>query len=301
MQQLAAFILFLNPILWASYFAVTKDALDRFDPAVFATLDTLVALPFGIVILAFTWKQLNRRVLIAGFVLGCFFSAETLTEMYALDYTTATNAGLIPGLEGVLAILITVLVLRRSVSNANWLAAILSLVGVAILLAESPKTGGHWFGDLLALLAMVIFTLHVFAIDKLTSDKTLRLLPCFGVELVVAALITGSGSLLLADWQSFTPPDDHDSLILLYVGVVTTVLPAAIAIFFQPYVSPVYVIFVYMIEPLWVVLIAFIYLGETLTVLGYFGGGLIVFGAFMNMLFDKSENNQPLKPQLKEA
>lgn len=301
MRRLAACLLFLNPILWASYFAVTKEALDRFDPAVFATLDVLVALPFGIVILAFTWKQLNRKVLIAGTVLGCFFSAEMLTEMYALDYTTATNAGFLPSLQGFLAILIAVLVLRRSVSASNWFAGFLSLAGAVILLIESPKTGGHWFGDMLALLAMVIFTVHVFAIDKFTSDRSLGLLPCFGVELVVAALIISIGSLFLADWQSFTPPVGRDLLIIFYVGAVTTVLPMAIAIFFQPYVSPVYVIFIYMIEPLWMALIAFLYIGETLTAIGYFGGGLIVFGAIVNTLRDKSEGSQALEPRLKEA
>lgn len=301
MRRLAACLLFLNPILWASYFAVTKEALERFDPAVFATLDVLVALPFGILILAFTWKRLNRKVVFAGTVLGCFFAAEILTEMYALDHTTATNAGFLPSLQGFLAILIAYLVLRRRVSSVNWLAGVLSLAGAVILLVESPKAGGHWYGDLLALLAMVIFTVHVFAIDKLTSDRSLGLLPCFGVELVVAAVIVSFGSLFLADWQSFTLPGGRDVLIILYVGVITTVLPTAIAIFFQSYVSPVYVIFIYMIEPLWMALIAFLYIGETLTALGYLGGGLIVFGAIMNTLRDKSEGGRALEPQLKQA
>ena len=286
----------LNPILWASYFAVTREALDRFDPAVFATLDMMAALPFGLAILAFTWKRLNRQALYAGAVLGCFHAGETLLEMYALDHTTATNTGVIANLQGIVAIFIAVVILGRRVGPSTGLAGLLSLAGVAILMLESAEAGGHWYGDVLAILAMVVFTVHIFAIDHFTADAKLSIVCCLGVEQVVAALVTGAGSTVLADWSTFTMPGQSDTLIIFYLAVFTGLLPSAIALFFQPYVSPVYVVFVYLIEPLWVALIAFLYIGETLTPIGYMGGGLIIVGALINTLFDKSEGSRETAP-----
>ncbi len=296
MKSLAAFLFFLNPILWASYFAVTREALDRYEPAVFATLDMMAALPFGLAILALTWKRLNRKALFAGFVLGCFHASETLLEMYALDHTTATNTGVVANLQGIVAIFIAVVILGRRVGPPTWFAGLLSLAGVAILMLESAKAGGHWYGDVLAILAMVLFTIHIFAIDHFTSDTKLSIVCCLGVEQVVAALVAGAGSTVLADWSSFSMPGQSDMLIIFYIAVFTGLLPSAIALFFQPYVSPVFVVFVYMIEPLWVALIAFLYIGETLTMVGYLGGGLVVLGAVINTLFDKTEGSREAAP-----
>ncbi len=296
MRSLAAFLFFLNPILWASYFAVTREALDRYEPAVFATLDMMAALPFGLAILALTWKRLNREALFAGFVLGCFHASETLLEMYALDHTTATNTGVVANLQGVVAIFIAVVILGRRIGPPTWFAALLSLAGVAILMLESAEAGGHWYGDVLAILAMVLFTIHIFAIDHFTADTKLSIVCCLGVEQVVAALVTGAGSTVLADWSAFAMPGQSDMLIIFYIAVFTGLLPSAIALFFQPYVSPVFVVFVYLIEPLWVALIAFLYIGETLTPIGYMGGGLVILGALINTLFDKSEGSREAAP-----
>ena len=292
MRKIAAFLFFLNPILWASYFAVSKEALDRFDPAVFATLDMLVAVPIGLAILVILHRRVDRQAVVAGMVLGTFHAVETLLEMHALDATTATTAGLVSNLQGVFAIFIAYVFLRRRIGGPSWLAGFLSLVGVAVLLIESPKSGGHWTGDTLAILAMFVFVIHIFMIDRFTADPAVSVVAMLGVEQLTAAAVTIGFSSFAADWQSFTTPAWSDVLIILYIALFTGVLPSAIALTCQPYVSPIYVVFVYLMEPFWLALIAFLYIGEILTPLGYLGGGLIILGSLINTVFDKSESSR---------
>ena len=70
MTSVAALVFLLNPILWASYYAVIKGALDRFEPAVFAALDMLVVLPCGLVVMVATRSRINAKVVGVGVFLG---------------------------------------------------------------------------------------------------------------------------------------------------------------------------------------------------------------------------------------
>ena len=286
MKLVASAVLFLTPILWASYYAVTKEALDRFEPAAFATLDVLVALPFGIAIVIAWRKHLDRATVMGGIVLGALLACELLVYSFALDYTTATNAGFIPSSQGFLAIVIAAFALRQRVPVPTWIAGILCLTGVLLVVLESPSSGGHWRGDALLFLGTFIFTAYVFAIDRIASGRKVALWPCFGVELVTVAVIIGAVSPFFVDWSTFAQPATSDVYVILYVGIATTVAPAAICIFFQPYVSPIYVAFIFVLEPLWAALVSTLYLGETVTTLAYVGGGMILIAAAANTIHD---------------
>ena len=286
MRLVASVVLFLTPVLWASYYAVTKEALDRFEPAAFAALDVLVALPFGIAILVAWRRHIDRATLIGGVVLGTILAGELLAYTFALNYTTATNAGFIPSTQGFVAILIASVVLRHKIPVPTWLAGLLCLAGALLVVMESPNSGGHWGGDALVFLGAFIFTIYIFAVDRVVKGGQVALWPCFGVELVTVAVIVCAVSPIFVDWGSFTAPAVSDYYVILYVGIATTVLPTAICIFFQPYVSPVYVAFIFVLEPLWSALVCNLYLGETVTTLAYLGGGLILIAALANTVFD---------------
>ena len=271
---------------WASYYAVTKGVLERFDPLAFAALDVLVALPIGIAILTFARKQINWAVVSRGALLGAILALELIIELYGLERTTATNTAFIGSLVGVLAILFAFLVLRQRIRRGAWLAGLISAAGAILLVMESPNSGGDWTGDALALLSTVVFVFYIFAVDKVTADGKLPLWPCYGVQLVTMALVVGSVSLFFTDLEDFAPARQSDFLIILYVGIVTTVLPYAISVFFQRFISPVAVAFLYGTEPLWCAIIAYYYLAESLTTTAYIGGAIIALGILVHTIIE---------------
>ena len=301
MRSIAFFLLFLNPILWASYYAVTKEVLERVDPLVFGALDMLVALPFGIAILFLARRQVNWTVVSRGVLLGGLLALVLVIELFGLDRTTATNSAFIGSLVGFMAILFAFLLLRQRVRGAVWLAGLVSALGALLLILESPNGGGDWSGDGLALLSTAGFTVYIFATDKVTADGKLPLWPCYGIQLVTMAVVIGGGSLVFADWRNLESLEQSDFLVVAYVGIGTTVLPYAVSLFFQRFVSPVTVAALYGTEPLWCAVFAHLYLAETLTAAAYVGGGLIALGVLAHSMIDARIDHEEPETQFQPA
>ena len=301
MKSIATFLFFLNPILWASYYTVTKDVLERIDPLIFGALDMLVALPFGIVILFFARRQITWFVISRGVLLGSLLALVVVIELFGLDRTTATNSAFIGSLVGFMAILFAFLVLRQKFRGAVWLAGLVSAAGAILLVLESPNSGGDWTGDALGLLSTVVFMIYIFATDKVTADGKLPLWPCYGVQLVTMTVLIGGGSLAFADWGNLGSLQQSDYLIVAYVGIGTTVLPYAVSLFFQRFVSPVTVAILYGTEPLWCAVFAHLYLAETLTTAAYVGGGLIALGVLAHSFIESLAEDQVPAVQVQAA
>ena len=204
----------------------------------------------------------------------------------ALKHTTATNTAFFPSLNGIIAALIAWGVLRSRIRRATWIAGGISSAGALLLIFESPQQGGHWGGDLIALLAAFLYTCYIFSVDHEVHRKDVAPWPLFGVELVTMVVLTALGAALFGDWSAVKPELPRDALVILYIGFGTTFLPTAISIFMQKYTAPVTVAFIYVFEPVWSALLARAYLGEELALRGYLGGALIVCGAFLHTWYE---------------
>jgi drug/metabolite transporter (DMT)-like permease len=283
MKTLAVLLFSLNPILWGSFYAAGKYSLDFADPFVFSTAELAVAAVPALVILAATWRRLNLQVLRRGLLLGSVLYAGVLTSTWALAYTTATDTAFYPAINGFVAALIAWLVFRRPVGWQTWSAGLLSVLGATLLISQVTRGGGHLLGDGIGLAAAVLYTIYIFCADELSSGDQRSLLPMFAVEVITMAVLSGIATGASGHYR-------HVSMASLgevwpwvvYAGLATTFLPTAISIFFQRYINPVTVAFLYVLEPVWGALIAHVGLGETLTIGGYLGGGLIVSGAVLN-------------------
>ena len=200
-----------------------------------------------------------------------------------------------------MADLFAFLVLRQRVRGAAWLAGLVSAAGAILLVLESPNSGGDWTGDALGLLSTVVFMIYIFATDKVTADGKLPLWPCYGVQLVTMTVLIGGGSLAFADWGNLGSLQQSDYLIVAYVGIGTTVLPYAVSLFFQRFVSPVTVAILYGTEPLWCAVFAHLYLAETLTTAAYVGGGLIALGVLAHSFIESLAEDQVPAVQVQAA
>jgi drug/metabolite transporter (DMT)-like permease len=297
MKTLSVLLFGLNPILWGSFYAAGKFSLGFADPFVFSTAELAVAAVPALVILAATWRRLNFQVVRRGVVLGMVLYAGVLTSTWALAYTTATDTAFYPAINGFVAALIAWLIFRRPVGWVTWSAGLLSVLGAMLLISQVTKGGGHLLGDGIGLAAAVIYTIYIFCADKLSSGDQRSLLPMFATEVVTMAVLSAVATgvsghargLTAAGFGSVWP-------WIVYAGLATTFLPTAISIFFQRYINPVTVAFLYVLEPVWGALIAHLGLGETLTIGGYLGGALIVSGAVLNTWLQEPEaGSEPVR------
>jgi drug/metabolite transporter (DMT)-like permease len=278
-KAVTCLLFFLNTLLFATYYSVSKEALGRIEPIVFSFFEMVVLAPVALCILALTWKDVTSTVIKRGVLLGSMLCLALFTIAIALKYTTATDTAFFPSLNGLLAALIAWLLLKQPVKKVTWFAGVISVIGTVLLISYSPM--GGWRGTVIAFLGGVFFTCYVFLADHEQQDDVPPW-PLFGVEMLTTAAWATLIALLFGDWQAVHPLFPKDTLIILYVAGATTFLPILITVLMQKYISPVTVSFIYILEPVSGAIIANLYLHEILPLQGYIGGGLVIVGTLIH-------------------
>ncbi|HCI79909.1 MAG TPA: hypothetical protein DHW02_09470, partial [Ktedonobacter sp.] len=281
----------VNTFLFGTYYAVAKNALGHIDPVMFSYFEMMTLVPAGLCILLCCWRRMTRAVVKRGMMLGSSLCLALFTISIALKYTSATSTAFFPSLNGFLAAIIAWFVLRQPVTKATWVAGVLSFIGTAMLILSTSMDGLR--GVLIAFLGGVFFTIYVFLSDSTETshsvhegqkpeNEEIAPLPLFGIELLTMAVWANLIVLLFGDWHTLHLALPQDAWTILYVAAACTFVPTLLAAFMQKHVSPVTVSFIYILEPVFGAIIAYLYLHETLPLYGYIGGVLVVFGAVIH-------------------
>lgn len=279
MRIVASFAFYLNTLLFATYYSVTKESLARIDPIVFTFFVMVLLVPVALIILMCSWRRLTKATIKSGFLLGSCLGLGIFTLAVALKYNSATSTAFFPSLNGLLAAIFSWLILRQSIGKITWLAGGISVAGAILLILNSPMGGAR--GALIAFIGSALCTFYVFLADYKQRDQV-NYWPLLSIELLTMALWACMIALLFGNWQAVHPALVKDSLSVLYIAFGTTFLPTLITVLLQKHIEPLTVSFIYILEPVLGAIVAYLYLRETLPFYGYAGGGLIVVGAIIN-------------------
>src|SRR5579875_1278591 len=279
MKIVACFAFFLNTLLFSTYYAIAKEALGRIEPIVFTYFEMMALVPAALCIVVLCWESITRQVIKRGVILGSSLCLALFTIAFALKYASATSTAFFPALNGFLAAFAAWIFLRQPVTKATWFAGLLSVVGTALLIVNSPVGGVR--GSLIAFLGGLFFTGYVFLSEHEQKDETEHW-PLFGIELLTMAVWANLVVLLFGNWQEVHPALPRDVWVILYVAGACTFLPTLITVLMQKHISAITVSFIYILEPVLGAIVSNIYLHEALPLDGYIGGGLIVLGAIVH-------------------
>jgi drug/metabolite transporter (DMT)-like permease len=286
--RLALCVLFLNPVLWASFYAITKQSLESVDPLVFAVAELSIAALPALSLLIVLNRLVTVRTVKAGAILGAVLLVAVLASTFALYYTTATNTAFFPALNGSLAAIFTVTVLRQPIGRRTQIATVFATSGALLIILFSVQGGGNTIGDAIALGAAAAYTVYIFCVDSQLGVQNgysvAELVTIGSIEIVVMACLSWVLFLGLGlDVNSLNFGRD-DAMSALYVGLFTTFAPTLIAALFQRYVAPLTVALLYVLEPVWGALAANLIDNEAIAFSGYVGGALIVIASIMNIV-----------------
>jgi drug/metabolite transporter (DMT)-like permease len=278
-------LLALNPVLWASFYAVTKTALTKIDPIAFSFMEMCVA-AVPVIFVAFGVRHaFNMAVFRRGLLLGTVLYGAVLSSTVALYFTTATDTAFFPALNGIMGAIIAAFLFRQKIHGITWFAGILSLAGAIFLIYLTPGNGTLHLGDFIALIAAFVYTIYVFCVGTSDEDNPRTLAAVFSVELCTMAILAGIAFVISLSFHHIDAGLLADNAPLaLYVGFFTTFLPTAIALYFQRYAGSVTVSFLYVLEPVWGAIAAHFVDKETLNAAAYLGGSLIVIGSILETM-----------------
>lgn len=246
------------------------------------TPTSLLFLRFGIaalcmwVLLLLKHSRLPRGKILLGLILmgGIGYAGQSFSYFTALQYAPAGLVAVLLYLFPALVTGLSFAVLKQPITRLKWFALTLSLLG--IVLVVGLQSGGQLKGILLAILAAVIYAIYIMVGAKITHGTDIRVSST--IIITSAAAVYG----VYGVWHGLTLPNTFAgwgaSIALALIGTVV-----AVWAFFEGVrrIGAVDASMLSTLEPVVTVVLAWVLLGERLTVLNLCGGVLILVAAVL--------------------
>ncbi|WP_165856140.1 DMT family transporter [Marinobacter sp. JSM 1782161] len=276
-------LLLLVAAFWGTSYGLSKQALLFYSVMGFIAIRFLATFLTLLPVFIREYRSGGGRDWRVGLPTGAILFLVFICETYGVAHTSAANAAFLISLCVLFTPFTEWLVFGRRPAGDNFLLAGLSFIGVAMLTTGSDVAFN--LGDLLILGAAILRAFMVTVTKKVTAGKQISTLSLTGIQSGVVGF--GALAILLA----FDPgevgglPMTTDFwLIVGYLVLFCTVF----AFFAQNYgarnIAPTRVSLLMGTEPAFGALFAVWWLGESIAVSGWLGGGLIIFSALYSIL-----------------
>ncbi len=281
---IAIVLLVLTTILWGSSFILTKYITEDVPIFLYLGLRFLIAL-FGFIPFFPHLKNINKKILLMGFITGMLYFFGIAFQTYGLQTTTAGKTGFITGLSTVIVPFITWLGYKKPLRIRVWSAVILSIVGMAFLLLEGAS--GLIIGDILVLICAFFFALYI-----VLNDKYVRLIDVYLYSIIQVLIISASSficSLFLKESYNFASFHPSFWYVMIYMGIAVMTLTILFQNWSQQYQGPTTTAIIFTLEPVFAALFGFLIGNEILSLFGWIGCILIFIAILITVI--KNKNN----------
>jgi len=279
-------LLLLTAVIWGFAFVAQRVGMEFVGPFTFNgvrfILGSLVLVPFAIRKMgshrdASTDADLTATLgggVLAGFAL---FAGASLQQV-GLVYTTAGNAGFITGLY-VVIVPILGLFFRQATNAGTWFGAMLAAVGLYLLSVTEHFTMA--FGDLLELAGAFFWAGHVLIIGWLSPRMNpirLALVQFATCGLLSLGVAVGFEEIALVGLRQATVP-------ILYGGALSVGIAYTLQVVAQRKARPAHAAILLSLEAVFAAVGGWLMLGETLSLRGLVGCGLMLSGMLLSQLW----------------
>lgn len=271
--QLAADLSLLFVALsWGATFIIVKTAVQDLPP--FPFLAVRFALAF-ITLLPFLWTQrqhINLTAIGKGMLIGIFLFLGYVSQTIGLQYTSASNAGFITGLNVVIVPMFVAYYQRKFPPKTIVIGALSACLGVGLLSIGDNFSINS--GDPIVLICAFCFAAHIFFVGRFAPEVNATVLTSF--QILTVSILSGVGTALLPQ-----PPMMFTGYV--WFGLILTALVCTSLAFFlqskmQQFTSASHTAIIFAAEPVFSAVFAYLLAGEILSPRGYIGAGCVLAG-----------------------
>jgi drug/metabolite transporter (DMT)-like permease len=213
-------------------------------------------------------------------ILGGLLGLGVIIQHIGLAHTTEAVSAFLTSMAILFVPLIMTFALRRPPNPVMWVGVILATAGIWLMTGAAPA--GFGFGEALGLACAVAFSCHIISVNIIVPmDNPWRMaggqfLVVGLFALVLLPFVTGGPeSLRPAEmFRLVTAPQVWPYLLLLIL--FPTLLAFGLLILFQPRVTPTRAVIVYMFEPVFATLFAWIVVARVYEPIMLTGAALIL-------------------------
>jgi drug/metabolite transporter (DMT)-like permease len=260
-------------VIWGSTFLLVKNALGEISTILFLALRfTLAAIVLGLIYKG----SLKRSGLGPGLAAGCLLFVAYVFQTKGLELTTPSKSAFLTGLSIPMVPLAGSLVYRIRPRLWEMAGVLIATAGMAMM---TLPTGGFAIGrgDFLSILCAVTFALHIVLVSHYS--------PAIGFQTIAVVQIATAALLGLGFFGLAEPVRFHPSLAVAAAVLVTGLLATALAFttmaWAQQYTTATRSALIFALEPVVAWVTSYVLTGETLSLRGKAGAGLILAGVLL--------------------
>ena len=253
------------------------------DPIMTAFYRIFISLPFFLFFSSFNiiekvkFPQFNNSYVIF-LVSGIFFALDLICWHWSIKLTTVSKATFLSNLAPIVVIIFSLIFLKEKFSKFFYLAALLSMVGMLMLLGESFKFNKSQFiGDLLGVLTAVWYGSYIVTISQLRKKyNSTSIMFLSGIVTAIILLIV---SMLFE--QSLIPQSLFTITIIFLLGFICQFMGQSFITYSLAYLSASLSSLCLLIQPIAATVLAYFFFQEKLTTIQFFGSALILIGIYI--------------------
>ena len=253
------------------------------DPIMTAFYRIFISLPFFLFFSSFNiiekvkFPEFNNSYVIF-LVSGIFFALDLICWHWSIKLTTVSKATFLSNLAPIVVIIFSLIFLKERFSKFFYLAALLSMVGMLMLLGESFKFNKSQFiGDLLGVLTAVWYGSYIVTISQLRKKyNSTSIMFLSGIVTAIILLIV---SILFE--QSLIPQSLFTISIIFLLGFICQFMGQSFITYSLAYLSASLSSLCLLIQPIAATVLAYFFFQEKLTTIQFFGSALILIGIYI--------------------
>lgn len=254
--------LILVAIIWGSGFAASALALESFNTNQILAMRFTIAFLISLLVYKKDLKLINFDVLKKGIIIGIFLFLAFMFQTIGLKYTTASKNAFLTAVNIVIVPFLSFLILRKKVKKQEFLGALITLFGIALLSFDSSGIGGINKGDVLTLVCAIFFALQIFYTDFHVKDVNpgIIMVGQMGTAAILSWILVIINNEIKMDitFDNIKP--------ILYLGVISTMVAYGIQTWAQKRVSSTEAAVILSTEAFFGMLASVIILNEKLSI-----------------------------------
>jgi len=253
------------------------------DPIMTAFYRIFISLPFFLFFSSFNiiekvkFPEFNNSYVIF-LVSGIFFALDLICWHWSIKLTTVSKATFLSNLAPIVVIIFSLIFLKERFSKFFYLAALLSMMGMLMLLGESFKFNKSQFiGDLLGVLTAVWYGSYIVTISQLRKKyNSTSIMFLSGIVTAIILLIV---SILFE--QSLIPQSLFTITIIFLLGFICQFMGQSFITYSLAYLSASLSSLCLLIQPIAATVLAYFFFQEKLTTIQFVGSALILIGIYI--------------------
>jgi drug/metabolite transporter (DMT)-like permease len=208
---------------------------------------------------------------------GVLLAGDLATWHISIHLTSVTNSTLLANMAPVVVTLMTWIFLRRPPKRAFVAGLTLSIAGVFVLNSGSSRAGSHWHGDMVALGAACFYAGYFILLARARRTFSTGVVMLWSTVAAAVCILP----LSLVFEPAFLPTMLAGWAVVLALGWIVHAGGQSLVAFSMAWLPATFSSLTLLIQPVVAAILAWLFLGEPLTVAQAAGGSIVIGGIML--------------------